>query len=262
MPFRREVFTPLNTSSFDWKLLRGVSRSFYLTLRILPTPVRESIALAYLVARLSDTLADGANTPAERQLLSRRSEIEGWLAGSPDRGDIEALWATIRAGQRFDQDRFATPGALPLSEEELDRYAYLVAGCVGEFWTELCAKKIPRFCSLSIPEMGALGVRFGKGLQLVNILRDRHGDLARGRTYVPAERLSDVLAQARAHLRAAHRYVRGLRNYRLRVACALPLSLAEDTLRLIEENPQARHVKVARRRVWGLLVWALFSAIR
>ncbi len=262
MRFRRQLFAPLNTSSVDWHLLRGVSRSFYLTLRILPAPVRESIALAYIVARLSDTLADGANTPAERQLLARRDEIEGWLAVSPDRGDIEAVWATIREGQRFDQDRFATPGALPLSEQELDHYAYLVAGCVGEFWTELCAKKMPRFCFLSIAEMGALGVRFGKGLQLVNILRDRHSDSIRGRTYVPAERLSDVLAQARAHLQAAHGYLRGLRNYRLRVACALPLSLAEETLRLVEENPQARHVKVARRRVWALFFRALFSALR
>ena len=63
----------------DWPLLRRVSRSFYLTLRLLPPQVRESIALAYLVARLSDTLADGAQTEGEKQLLARRKEIEGWL---------------------------------------------------------------------------------------------------------------------------------------------------------------------------------------
>ena len=244
----------------DWALLKGVSRSFYLTLRILPAPVRESIALAYLVARLSDTLADGAATDAERQLLARAGEIEGWLAASPDRSDINKVWSTIREGQRFDQDRFSTAGAPPLDEQELDRYAYLVAGCVGEFWTGLCARRMPGFASRSIAEMTALGIRFGKGLQLVNILRDRQADSDRQRIYVPTGRFNDVMADARGHLRAARQYVRALRNYRLRVACALPLLLAAETLDLIERNPSAPRVKVARRRVWLLLLRALGAA--
>ncbi len=248
----------LNASAIDWALLKSVSRSFYLTLRILPAPVRESIGLAYLVARFSDTVADGANTDAETHLLARRDEIEGWLAASPDRSDIERVWTTIREGQRFDQDRFSIPGASPLNKQELDLYAYLVAGCVGEFWTELCAKKMPGFASRDIAQMTALGIRFGKGLQLVNILRDRDADSARGRTYVQAERFSEVLADARGHLQAAREYVRALKNYRLRVACALPLFLADETLGLVEREPLAPRVKVPRQRVWILLLRALF----
>ena len=141
----------------DWPLLRRVSRSFYLTLRLLPPQVRESIALAYLVARLSDTLADGAQTEGEKQLLARRKEIEGWLEKSPDRHDIETVWSTIQQGQRFDQDRFST-NPTPLSAEELDNYTYLVAGCVGEFWTRLCQKKIPGFASRDLGEMIDLGI--------------------------------------------------------------------------------------------------------
>jgi farnesyl-diphosphate farnesyltransferase len=248
----------LNASSIDWALLKSVSRSFYLTLRILPAPVRESIGLAYLVARFSDTVADGANSDAETHLLARRDEIEGWLAASPDRSDIERVWTTIREGQRFDRDRFSIPGASPLNEQELDLYAYLVAGCVGEFWTELCAKKMPSFASRDIAQMTALGIRFGKGLQLVNILRDREADSVRGRTYVQAERFSEVLTDARGHLQAAREYVRALRNYRLRVACALPLFLADETLGLVEREPFAPRVKVPRQRVWILFVRALF----
>ena len=137
----------MNSSSIDWALLKGVSRSFYLTLRILPAPVRESIALAYLAARVSDTLADGATSAAERRLLERQGEIERWIADSPDRREIESVWATIREGQDFDRSRFSHSGAIPLSDEELDRYTYLVAGCVGAFWTKLCAKKMPGFSS-------------------------------------------------------------------------------------------------------------------
>jgi farnesyl-diphosphate farnesyltransferase len=219
--------------------------------------VRESIALAYLVARLSDTVVDGAATDAERQLLARGGEVEGWLSASPDRNDINKVWSTIREGQSFDQDRFSVAGAPPLSEQELDRYAYLVAGCVGEFWTGLCARKLPGFASRNLAEMTALGIRFGKGLQLVNILRDRKADFDRKRVYVPAGRFNDVLADARSHLRAAREYVSALRNYRLRVACALPLLLARETLDLIGRNPSAPRVKVPRRRVWLLLLRAL-----
>jgi farnesyl-diphosphate farnesyltransferase len=251
------ILVELKTSSIDWPLLRRVSRSFYLTLRLLPPQVRESIALAYLVARLSDTVADGAETEAEEQLLARRKEIEGWLLNSPDRNDIEAVWSTIREGQRFDQDRFSATNSSPLSAQELDRYAYLVAGCVGEFWTRLCQKKIPHFASLDLPEMTELGIRFGKGLQLVNILRDRQADALKRRTYVPAGRFYEVLAEARAHLRAAGRYVSALRNYHLRLACALPLYLACETLDLVERYPLRAHVKVSRFRVWVLFVRAM-----
>jgi len=252
-----QLNTALKTTSIDWLLLKGVSRSFYLTLRLLPSPVRESIALAYLVARLSDTLADGADTEAEKQLLARREEVEGWLATSPDRVDIERVWSTIREGQRFDQDRFSTPKASPLNEQELDLYAYLVAGCVGEFWTRLCEKRMPGFASRNVAEMTELGIRFGKGLQLVNILRDRQTDSKKGRTYVPTARFDDVLADAHAHLQAAREYVRALRNYRLRVACALPLYLADATLDLVERSPSESRVRVPRKSVWLLLLRAL-----
>ena len=184
----RETSASLRAPSIDWPLLKRVSRSFYLSLRLLPRQVRESIALAYLLARLSDTLVDGATTDGERQLLARRQEIEAWLSRSPDRLEIESVWSTIRQGQGFDQERFSANSA-PLSPEELDRYTYLVAGCVGEFWTLLCQKKMPGFAALEFSELRNLGIRFGKGLQLVNILRDRHGDALMGRIYVPPERL-------------------------------------------------------------------------
>src|SRR5882724_3299605 len=39
-------------------ILRSVSRSFYLSIRFLPQQLREPIALAYLLARTTDTVAD------------------------------------------------------------------------------------------------------------------------------------------------------------------------------------------------------------
>jgi farnesyl-diphosphate farnesyltransferase len=252
----RAMPASLRSPSIDWPLLKRVSRSFYLTLRLLPTEVRESIALAYLLARLSDTLVDGATNDAERQLLARRPEVEAWLSSSPDRLEIESVWSTIRQGQRFDHERFAINSS-PLGPDELDRYTYLVAGCVGEFWTLLCDKKLPGFASLEFSELLDLGIRFGKGLQLVNVLRDRHSDAKMGRIYVPPERFAAILAEARAHLEAARRYVDALQIYRLRVACILPLYLGDATLDLVERYPSDERVKVHRSRVWLQLLRAL-----
>ena len=47
----------------------------------------------------------------------------------------------------------------------------MVAGCVGEFWTRMCALHLPELRSWDVEAMCGLGVRFGKGLQLVNVLR-------------------------------------------------------------------------------------------
>ena len=46
-------------------LLKRVSRSFYLSMRFLPGPMRGPISLGYLLARASDTLADTAAAPGE-----------------------------------------------------------------------------------------------------------------------------------------------------------------------------------------------------
>ena len=60
-------------------LLKKVSRSFYLTLHVLPGTVRPQIGLAYLLARATDTVADTDVIPVEERLttLRRLAEREG-----------------------------------------------------------------------------------------------------------------------------------------------------------------------------------------
>src|SRR3984893_3654242 len=54
-------------------LLKGVARSFYISVRCLPRRIRLAIALGYLLARASDTIADTNQLPAaERIELLRR----------------------------------------------------------------------------------------------------------------------------------------------------------------------------------------------
>src|SRR5471030_1835250 len=49
-------------------LLQATSRSFYLTLRVLPARVRPQIGLAYLLARTTDTIADTELVPPAQRL--------------------------------------------------------------------------------------------------------------------------------------------------------------------------------------------------
>src|SRR5262245_58878559 len=49
-------------------ILKGTSRSFYLTLRVAPGPVRRQLGAAYLFCRAADTIADTALIPPRRRL--------------------------------------------------------------------------------------------------------------------------------------------------------------------------------------------------
>ena len=258
-------------------LLKRVSRSFYLSLRVLPRSIRPTLSLAYLLARATDSVADVASAPreirirlldglpsfwppeplrelgdldgADRDLIEAMPSLLGRLQSSPDREDVQCVWQTIRQGQAFDLERFSA-GSDPLTLDEARYYTGLVAGCVGEFWTDVCFKHIPNVARESPETMRRLGFSFGCGLQWVNILRDRHADADLGRVYVAPENFSAALALARAHLIDGERYTNAVRNRRVRAACRLPLSLASGTLDLVAAAPGAPRVKVSRWFVW------------
>jgi farnesyl-diphosphate farnesyltransferase len=64
------------------EVLKGVSRSFYLSLRLLPSPMRPAASVAYLLARTSDTLADAANLPVEMKSQCLEQFRGGILPGA------------------------------------------------------------------------------------------------------------------------------------------------------------------------------------
>src|SRR5207248_6291367 len=92
--------------------------------------------------------------------------------------------------------RFATASESDIvalrTDVELDDYAYRVAGCVGEFWTRMCRAHVFPKVRLDDTSLLANSVRFGKGLQMVNILRDLAADLRLGRCYLAEERLTAI----------------------------------------------------------------------
>ena len=305
-------------------LLRRVSRSFNITLKILPRSVRAQIGLAYLLARATDTVADtelvavekrlealnrlrdrilgksdepldfGSITQeqgdeSERELLSRTEEAVDLLSAcsEPDRILIRQVLSTITSGQELDLRRFSAArtgepdgagGLVALKNDaELDDYTYRVAGCVGEFWTKICRAHV--FPRAGIDEETFLknGVRFGKGLQLINILRDLSGDLSQGRCYLPADRLAkaglepeqlrdsanestlrplydEYLDRAEAHLSAGWSYTLTMpwAAARMRIACAIPIQIGARTIAKLRGATileTGQKTKISRRKV-------------
>lgn len=286
-------------------LLKHVSRSFYLTLRVLPDGLRVPIGLAYLLARAADTIADTELvSPGQRleHLLAFRDQVNGELDAAKlraieaaltsqqrdshervllqslepalailpqlserDRTEVRAVVTTLTQGMEFDLRTFPleTSGQIAALKnmEELDQYIYLVAGCVGEFWTKMTVAHTPALSKWDVAEMSTCGIRFGKALQLTNVLRDCPNDLRIGRCYLPRDMLAaagltpeellkpesavrarpvlcDLLRVALGHYREAARYTLAIprRCGRLRLACLWPVLIGLATLRKQVEN--------------------------
>ena len=233
-------------------------------------------------------LASQQGTPAERVLLERCEEAIGELdRHSPfDQAAIREVITTITSGQALDLQRFAGASerniAALASDEELDDYTYRVAGCVGEFWTTLCRAHVFPRAKLDDAALRANGIRFGQGLQLVNVLRDIPADLRQGRCYLPLPalrragltpadlldpaalpRLQPVydrwLSRAQEHLNAGWTYTNSLpwRHARVRLPCAWPILLGKQTLDKLRTGnvlDPAQRIKVSRRELKGLVL--------
>jgi farnesyl-diphosphate farnesyltransferase len=307
-------------SHLQTTLLRSVSRSFYLSIRFLPAQLREPIALAYLLARTTDTVADTAQIStsvrtetlsllsngiqgtasldvvtelvasfvslqekaSERRLLEALPDCLACLEATEhaDRNDIRIVLEKITRGQMLDLQRFDNPQEIwaLTTAADLEEYTYLVAGCVGEFWTRLCFRHVRQFASRTEDEMLALGKRYGMALQLINVLRDAGSDLRAGRCYFPEHELSAAhltpseilskperfhpiyrtwLEKAQAGLASGMEYSRAIKNRRVRAATGLPALIGARTLSLLEASGPAAlrcTVKVPRHEVRAMIL--------
>jgi len=308
-------------------ILKQVSRSFYLTLAVVPANVRDQIGLSYLFARAADTIADTdmieraqrlqflkqfraqfageqiswdairgiqaalvphQNDSAERVLLQRLEDcFHLYLeCTQDDRLRIRRLMGTLPNGMEMDLLRFPGNAAKDLTAfktlDDLDQYTYFVAGCVGEFWTDMTCGHRPALARWNVKEMSAIGVRFGKGLQLTNILKDLAKDLQRGRCYIPEAMLKEagltpkdllrpdkaeafrpvlrqLLTMAREHLDQGWFYTMAIprMEIRLRLSCMWPILFAGETLRLIARSDEllnpAVTLKISRGTVYRIM---------
>ncbi len=236
-------------------------------------------------------LAGQQSLPAERVLLERCEETVGLLGHLPpaDLTLVRQVLDIITSGQDLDLARFAgvAPGQVRALETdaELDDYTFRVAGCVGEFWTRLCHAHLFPQNPLAGDFSIATGIRFGKGLQLTNILRDLPEDLKNGRCYLPKDRLAEAGLQpadllkpgaeprlrslyqeyldvTEGYLRAGWAYTKAIPrpNARLRLACAWPILIGLETIGLLrQQSPLTAptRIKISRARFRSIVFRSL-----
>jgi farnesyl-diphosphate farnesyltransferase len=225
---------------------------------------------------------------AERVLLEKLEDcFRLYLDFSlEDRARVRRLMTTLTNGMEMDLTGFPGDSSRQLTAlktmEDLDRYTYYVAGCVGEFWTDLMCGHLSSLSQWNVTDMARIGVRFGKGLQLTNILKDLSRDLQRGRCYVPEAMLREVdlaptdllkkdvlpafrpvmkrlVAVAMEHLDQGWLYTMAIprREVRLRLACMWPILSAGETLRLVLSSPDLLDpsvtLKISRGQVYRMI---------
>ena len=309
-------------------ILEGTSRSFYLSLKELPNPIRPQISLLYMLARTSDTIADSEQGDSGELLLalesyndysqgisanpldlsslaeSQRNKSEASLLrnvdkivskiadfSESDQKSIRHCLGTIIGGQILDLQRFSSDDGTILSlesDEELDDYAYRVAGSVGEFWTRMSLDHIftPKEENLE-EQLFEKGIRFGKSLQMINILRDIPADLSLGRCYIPCSIMGEhgmtpadlldpssmesfrplyaaYLDLTDAFLTSAVQYIEMLPHwkFRLRAACMFPVIIGKRTVSKLREGnvlDPSNRIKVDRSEIKDVIKKVVLS---
>ncbi len=315
-------------------ILKAVSRSFYLTLKVAPRVMRPSLGVGYLFCRAADTIADtrllspevrldclaryraqfeagpdlkeiaaiaravGApqEIPEEQQLLLRLDECFRFYLGlaTGDQERLRRLVTTLTQGMEMDLSYFPGEESGQLraleTDAQLDLYTYHVAGCVGEFWTDLQVAHVSALSSWDLSVRRDQGTRLGKGLQMTNILRDVNKDLCMGRCYFPLTSLGAAgltveavrsaegrqgllpvlryhIEQTLDHYRAGWEYVLAIprRLFRLRLACSWPLLIGLETLcRLASSDDPYREGtvhKITRPELYRLMRGSTLRAL-
>jgi farnesyl-diphosphate farnesyltransferase len=232
---------------------------------------------------------------AEQILLKRLDEcFQMFLACSvDDQRRIRHVIVTLTQGMETDLNTFpgASPGELTAlkTSDDLDRYTYSVAGCVGEFWTALMCAHRKALADWDVQQMSETGIRFGKGLQLTNIVKDIAHDLQKGRCYIPETMLTEVgltphdlldpnnlkrfrpvlsklVRLAVEHLDQGWLYTMAIPRHetRLRLSCMWPILSAGESLKLVMNSPDllnpAVKVKIPRSKVYQIIAMTTGTA--
>lgn len=237
------------------EVLKQTSRTFYLSIVRLPARIREAVTSSYLSLRAIDEIEDHAclDKLAKINLLCSISEelrerhrlganrlatvlrafrddlpevtnrLDEWTHLAP-KSIAPSIWdATSTMARRMaywvDCDwRIST-------KRDLDRYTFSVAGAVGVLLSDLW------FWYDGTPSCKTNAAGYGRGLQAVNILRNRREDLDRGVDFFPdGWTVDDFRLYARGNLLRGDAYIAGFPVSPARTFCHGPQALAHATL--------------------------------
>lgn len=257
------------------EILKETSRTFYIPISRLPSGLQEAVASAYLCMRAIDEIEDHPeiDNPTKAELLRNISMILQAMVDGFAVNDLSVVLSThpsplpevtIRIGEwallasdtiapriwdatAAMADRMAhwasSAWEIP-TEADLDRYTFSVAGAVGLLLSDLWAW----YDGTTTNRAHAIG--FGRGLQTVNILRNRAEDLTRGVDFFPnGWSKENMQMYGRRNLSLADAYTKALPSGPALDFCQIPLTLAHATLDVLAMGEH----KLSRSAVLGLI---------
>jgi farnesyl-diphosphate farnesyltransferase len=237
------------------EILRQTSRTFYLSIVRLPPRIREAVMSSYLSMRaideiedherldkstkisllcdISDELRDcSGHRPRQFSVLlkAHRDELpevtnrlDEWTSLAPTTIAHSVHGATAAMARRM--AHWVGNDWRIRTKRDLDRYTFSVAGAVGVLLSDLWAWYD------GTPSRTGDAIGYGRGLQAVNILRNRAEDLERGIDFFPdGWEVNEFRAYARNNLLRGDAYVSGFPQGPAREFCKTPQDLAYATL--------------------------------
>jgi farnesyl-diphosphate farnesyltransferase len=263
------------------KVLAETSRTFYIPVARLPDLLQETVASAYLCMRAIDEIEDHpaldngskvsllrkvslilqSQTAVDEHALCELSEIlrayrpllpevtirlAEWASHAPA-AIAPRIWDTA-AAMADRMAHWAERNWRINDQADLNGYTFSVAGTVGllmcDIWAWYDGSQIDRISAL----------HFGRGLQAVNILRNRADDLARNVDFFPRGWIADQMFEyAKTNLSLAKAGIQFMPRNAFKYFVQIPLLLAEATLDALQRGEE----KLARSAVLNIVQQAL-----
>ena len=256
------------------RVLEETSRTFHTPITRLPSKLQEAAIASYLCMRALDEIEDniGLDNASKEKLLhklsavlQKQADLEGfahlgfaffhpyqtelpevtlrigeWLSYPPE--DIAPLiWAA--AARMADRMAYWVSRNWKMwTEIDLNQYTFDVAGAVGlltcDVWSWFASRQIDR----------VFAVEFGRGLQAVNILRNREEDIQRQVDFYPhGWTHEDMFTYTRNRLNQAKEKIKVIPRDAFTYLFEIPLVLAEATLDALENGNSKLTAQTSKR---------------
>ncbi|QKY71063.1 squalene/phytoene synthase family protein [Lentibacillus sp. CBA3610] len=250
-------------------ILKQTSRTFYIPITLLKSPLNQTVGSAYLCMRAVDEIEDNEELdsetkqhllrstskllkqdnfdeqgyrelvhPYDTQLPEVTLRLGDWIKICPA-GIVENVKesTSVMAAGMAD---WAERGWDIKDETDLDDYTYYVAGLVGvmlsDIWKWYDGTETDR----------ELAIGYGRGLQAVNILRNQDEDSERGVSFVPdGWTRDDLFTYTEKNLAKADEYMKDINTRTIKLFCRIPLALAKRTVKALKEGRE----KISRQEV-------------
>ena len=277
-PKQTPTSNPSTDVAYQKAILGSVSRTFALTIPLLPPDIEKVVGNTYLLCRIVDTIEDAADLSAQtKQSLSalfldavlEKAPVETFvqpcldalknysngdeldlIAHTPtvlrilhtcsihDQEAVSRCVSIMSEGMSYFHGKQSQAGLQDLAEFE--QYCYVVAGVVGELLTTIFSNHSPAFKEQMAGHEN-LAIAFGQALQMTNILKDSPEDKARGVSWKPANvSQADLLKIAYQKLQNSLDYILLIprEEQGMRRFCFLAFGLAVMTLSKIANQHQ------------------------